>query len=107
MSRPDTAVYPLGPGSAFDALAESSWPPGRLDGDAKLIIAGQKEEANRQRGDFPEYQRVSRCSEESLRSTRHKCASDPKDDFPAYAAALKERQRSEICPPYATLTGRS
>merc|ERR1712039_308721 len=77
---------------AIDPLAtgwSGSWP---LSGESKLIVTEQMEHVNGRRGDFPEYDRACKASQETLQISRAKPTRPLDEDFPLYAAALKKRQ---------------
>lgn len=78
----------------------SSWPASIADGDTALIHADQKEALNRQRGDFPAYERACRFSEEHTQHVLEQCSDGVVEEFPLYASALRARQQLKDHPTY-------
>mmetsp|Transcript_84618 Transcript_84618/g.213397 ORF Transcript_84618/g.213397 Transcript_84618/m.213397 type:complete len:152 (-) Transcript_84618:164-619(-) len=98
------AVTAGGVNRVRDGLTESTqhhldhmtnrWPTSLEDGGTKIIIAKQKEDLNRSRGDFPAYERACGRSNEHTADVKTQCSRGVSvdEEFPLFAAAVRERK---------------
>jgi len=63
---------------------------------SKLAMVRQMEDANTKRDEFPMYERTTRMSSETIRMVRTRNTAPIEDDFPMFAAALKERRSKPL-----------